>query len=58
MTIGYGYGDEHINRIIAGACRTNGLHLFAWNAGSRPLDLVKDGPRSRHHTALRGQAVE
>jgi hypothetical protein len=36
-----GYGDEHINRIIASACRNNQLRLFAWNAHSRPLDVVR-----------------
>jgi hypothetical protein len=41
LTLGHGYGDEHINRIIASACRNNQLRLFAWNAHSRPLDVVR-----------------
>ena len=41
MVIGYGFGDDHINRVIAEACRNSGLELFVWNAFSRPLDVVK-----------------
>jgi hypothetical protein len=41
MTIGYGFGDEHINRIIASACRKSGLQLFVWNAHSKPLEVLK-----------------
>ena len=41
MTIGYGFGDVHINRVIASACRKSGLQLFVWNAHSKPLEVVK-----------------
>lgn len=41
MVIGYSFGDDHINRVIANACRDSGLELFVWNAFSRPLDVVK-----------------
>jgi hypothetical protein len=41
MTIGYGFADEHINRLISQACRSSGLNLFVWNAYSNPLDTVR-----------------
>jgi hypothetical protein len=41
MVIGYGFGDDHINRVIADACRNWGLQLFVWNAFSRPLEVVR-----------------
>jgi SIR2-like domain len=40
MVIGYGFGDDHISRVIAEACRNSGLELFVWNAFSRPLEVV------------------
>jgi hypothetical protein len=42
MVIGYGFGDEHINKVIADAVRNSGLDLFVWNPHSNPLRTVAD----------------
>jgi hypothetical protein len=42
MVIGYGFGDEHINKVIANAVRNHGLFLFVWNPHSDPLRTVAD----------------
>ena len=34
MIIGYGFGDEHINRAIAEGVRNSGLHLMIWDIGT------------------------
>jgi hypothetical protein len=41
MTIGYGFGDDHINTAIRSAVKTAGLELFVWNANSNPLDTAR-----------------
>jgi hypothetical protein len=41
MAIGYGFGDDHINSVIASACRESDLQLFVWNAYSKPLEVLK-----------------
>lgn len=41
MTIGYGFGDDHINTAIKSAVSTAGLELFVWNANSNPLMMAR-----------------
>jgi SIR2-like domain len=33
MIVGYGFGDEHINEVIADAVSNHGLRVFIWDAG-------------------------
>src|SRR5439155_1498118 len=33
MIVGYGFGDEHINDVIANAVTNHGLRVFIWDAG-------------------------
>lgn len=33
MIIGYGFGDEHVNAVIAEAIEKHGLKVFIWDAG-------------------------
>jgi hypothetical protein len=37
MVVGYGFGDEHINAVIAEAVEKHGLTLFIWDAGGGDL---------------------
>jgi hypothetical protein len=41
LMIGYGFADDHINRVVAEAFKNSALELFVWSAFSRPLDSVK-----------------
>lgn len=34
MIVGYGFGDEHINAVIADAIAKHGLRVFIWDTGS------------------------
>jgi hypothetical protein len=40
MIVGYGFGDEHVNRVIADAIERQGLKVFIWD--SLPAGELKD----------------
>src|SRR5581483_11253271 len=40
MVIGYGWGDDHINDVIADAVRDHGLRIYSWNR-SPPGELIR-----------------
>jgi hypothetical protein len=46
MVIGYGWGDEHINAVIAKAVRDHGLELFVWAPTHAPnaISVAPCGP--------------
>ena len=41
MIIGYGFGDEHINSIIASAVQQCGLRVFIWNTQTDFVERLK-----------------
>jgi hypothetical protein len=44
MVVGYGFGDEHINSVIADAVENHGLKIFIWDCGSNLVDRVRASP--------------
>jgi len=45
MVIGYGFGDEHINLLIADAVKNAGLKVFVWDARSDIVNWLKKDAR-------------
>jgi len=48
MIVGYGFGDEHVNAVIADASENHGLRLFIWDTAPSLMDRVRaaaHGPR-------------
>lgn len=43
MIIGYGFGDEHINSVIANAVEESHLKVFVWDTRPDLLDWLRDG---------------
>lgn len=41
MIIGYGFGDEHINSVIASAVQQCGLRVFIWNTQADIVERLK-----------------
>jgi hypothetical protein len=46
MIVGYGFGDEHINAVIAEAVEKHGLKVFVWS-NSDPKDRILTAPHGR-----------
>ncbi len=44
MIAGYGFGDEHVNAIIAEAIENHGLKVFIWDTGPNLMDRVLAAP--------------
>ncbi len=44
MVAGYGFGDEHVNSIIADAIEHRGLRLFIWDTGANLKGRVLAAP--------------
>ena len=44
MAVGYGFGDEHVNAVIADAIDHHGLKLFIWDTGANLKDRVLAAP--------------
>jgi len=44
MIVGYGFGDEHINAVIAGAIEKNGLSVFIWDTAPNLKQRVLAAP--------------
>lgn len=44
LIMGYGFGDEHINEIIAGAVKNHGLKVLIWDTGGDLKDRVHAAP--------------
>ena len=44
MIVGYGFGDEHINSVIADDVENHGLKVFIWDSGSDLMDRVRASP--------------
>ncbi|MEZ5955905.1 MAG: SIR2 family protein [Hyphomonadaceae bacterium] len=44
VTAGYGFGDEHINSVIADAVERDGLEVFVWNTASDVRRLITSAP--------------
>ena len=44
MIAGYGFGDEHVNSIIADAIEHCGLKVFIWDTGTNLKDRVLAAP--------------
>lgn len=47
MTVGYGFGDEHINAVIAEAMDDFGLKIWIWDVGSDLADRVRAAPHGQ-----------
>lgn len=54
MTIGYGWGDEHINEAIANAVTKNGLRVYDWNIAPADALLERVSRGSEIRTGLSG----
>jgi SIR2-like domain len=46
MIVGYGFGDEHINAVIAEAVEKRGLKVFVWS-NTDPKDRILAAPHGR-----------
>jgi SIR2-like domain len=44
MIVGYGFGDEHVNAVIADAVENHGLRLFIWDTAPSLMDRVRAAP--------------
>jgi hypothetical protein len=44
MVVGYGFGDEHVNAVIADAVENHGLRLFIWDTAPNLMDRVRAAP--------------
>ena len=44
MIAGYGFGDVHINAMIADAADNHGLKIFIWDVGTNLMDRVRAAP--------------
>ncbi len=44
LIVGYGFGDPHINAIIADAVENHGLKVFIWDVGSNLMQRVNAAP--------------
>ena len=44
LLVGYGFGDEHINAVIADATQNHGLRVFIWDAGVNLRERVAAAP--------------
>ncbi len=42
MIIGYGFGDEHINSVIASAVQQCGLRVFIWNTQADIVERLRN----------------
>ncbi|MEO8595372.1 MAG: SIR2 family protein [Candidatus Solibacter sp.] len=49
MIVGYGFGDEHVNAVIADAIERFDLKVFIWDTGPNLMDRVRAAP---HGTAI------
>ena len=44
MVVGYGFGDEHVNALIADAVVNYGLRLFIWDVAPNLMNRVRAAP--------------
>ncbi len=44
MIVGYGFGDEHVNAVIADAVENHGLRVFIWDTALNVRDRVRAAP--------------
>jgi len=44
MIVGYGFGDEHVNAVIADAVENHGLRLFIWDTAPSLMDRLRASP--------------
>jgi len=49
MIVGYGFGDEHVNEVIADAVDYHDLKVFIWDTGPNLRDRVRAAP---HGTSI------
>ena len=56
MVIGYGWGDEHINAIVAKAARDYGLQVYVWDTNDPRVTLPKAPHGDLILNALMGKA--
>jgi hypothetical protein len=61
MIVGYGFGDEHVNAVIADAVEYHDLKVFIWDTGPNLMDRVRAAPHGglyvRASAAAHGRAV-
>ncbi len=44
MIVGYGFGDEHVNAVMADAVENHGLRIFIWDTAPALMDRVRAAP--------------